>query len=348
MSKNILNIAVIGCSKAMGQVHMDGLRDVDGINLYAVCDTARDNRLVEAKEKYGAEVAVKDYKELLNDDKVDAVIIVTPDETHCEMVCDFLHAGKDVLCEKPMALRLSECEKMIRVEKETGRKLMIGQICRFTDNFIKAKQLVDEGRIGELYFVESEYAHNYRNARGYDDWRVTPERDGFIGGGCHAVDLLRWIAGDPTEVYALANHKCLTDWPTNDCTVALYKFPNNVSGKVFVSTGCKRPYTMRSVFYGTMGTIICDNTSDHITLYEDNEKEGKTHWHEVDGGEIIPVTVNNHNTGGEAQMFIQALLENKDVPITSMEGAKTVAVACATVQSAKENRPVIIKYPETH
>ncbi len=346
MSKNILNIGVIGCSKSMGQIHMDGIKDIEGINLYAVCDTARDNRLYESKEKFGAEVAVKDYKELLDDKKLDAVIIVTPDQVHCEMVCAFLRAGKDVLCEKPMALSVEECEEMIRVEKETGRKLMIGQICRFTDNFIKAKQLVDEGKIGELFFVESEYAHNYTNAKGYDNWRMTPERDGFIGGGCHAVDLLRWIAGDPTEVYALANHKCLTDWPTNDCTVALYKFPNNVSGKVFVSTGCKRPYTMRSVFYGTKGTIICDNTSDHIILYEDNAAEGKTDWYKMDGGEKISAIVNNHNTKGEAQMFMEALLGGKDVPITSMEGARTVAVACATVQSAKENRPVQIRYPE--
>ncbi len=344
MAKNILNIAIIGCSPAMGQIHMAGIHDLEGINIYAVCDTARDNRLMECKEKFGAEIAVKDYRELLDNPNVDAVIIVTPDQFHREMVCDFLKAGKDVLCEKPMALTLEECEDMMKAEKESGRKLMIGQICRFTDNFKKAKELIDDGRIGELYFVESEYAHHYGHARGYDDWRVTPERDGFIGGGCHAVDLLRWIAGDPVSVYALANHKCLTDWPTNDCTVALYQFPNNVSGKVFVSTGCKRPYTMRSVFYGTMGTIICDNTSDHILLFEDTG-EGDN-WRHEDKAQKISAVVNNHNTRGEAQMFMEALLSGKDVPITSMEGAKTVAVACATVQSAREGKIVTIKYPQ--
>ena len=58
-----------------------------------------------------------------------------------------------------------------------------------------------------------------------------------LGGGCHAVDLLRWIAGEMTEVSAYSNHKCLTDWPSNDCTIAIFKFPNDVVGKVFVSTG---------------------------------------------------------------------------------------------------------------
>lgn len=338
MAKNILNIAAIGCS-AMGEIHLAGLKEIEGINLYAICDSARDGRLMKCKEKFGVEKAVTDYKELLNDENVDAVILVVPDQIHLQMTCEFLRAGKDVLCEKPMALTLEECEEMMKVEKETGRRLMIGQICRFTDNFVKAKEVVDSGKIGELYFVESEYAHHYGGSRGYDDWRVTPERDGFIGGGCHAVDLLRWIAGDPTEVYALANHKCLTDWPTNDCTVALYKFPNNVSGKVFVSTGCRRPYTMRSVFNGTKGTIICDNTSDHITVYYQDPEKGLV-------TETISAVVNNHNTRGEAQVFAEALLSGKQVPITSMEGAKTVAVAVATVKSAAEDRPVKIEYPK--
>ena len=346
MERKLLNIGVIGCSE-MGKIHLRGITEIENANLYAICDSARDDRLIKCKEEFGAEIAVKDYKELLNDKNLDAVILVVPDQVHLEMACAFMRAGKDVLCEKPMCLTLRECEEMMRVEKETGRKLMIGQICRFTDNFIKAKEVIDAGRIGELFFVESEYAHHYGGpTRGYDDWRVTPERDGFIGGGCHAVDLLRWIAGDPAEVYAIANHKCLTDWPTNDCTVALYKFPNNVSGKVFTSIGCKRPYTMRSVFYGTMGTVICDNTSDHILLYEDRN-DGDLNWRDEARAEKIPVVVNNHNTKGEAGVFVDALLSGAEkMPINSIEGAKTVAVAAATIESAREGKVVKIMYPE--
>lgn len=343
MENKKLNIGVIGCSPGMGEVHLKGISKIDSVNIYAVCDPATDNRVEICKERYGAERAEKDYKELLDDPKLDAVVIVTPDQTHCEITTAFLRAGKPVLCEKPMALSIEECVEMMKVEKETGTPLMIGQICRFTDNFVQTKKLIDEGAIGELFFVESEYAHSYLKSRGYNEWRVTPERDGFIGGGCHAVDFLRWVAGDPTEVYALSNHKCLTDWPTNDCTVALFKFPNDVNGKVFASIGCTRPYTMRSVFYGTKGTIICDNRSDFITLYNKNQHN----WAQiVDGGEKIKVKISDHNTTGEVEMFANALLNNEKIPVTSMEGAKTVVCARAAVQSAKENRPVIIEYPE--
>ena len=130
-------------------------------------------------------------------------------------------------------------------------------------------RLIDAGRIGELFFVESEYAHDYSTAaRGWNDWRVDSNRprEPYLGGGCHAVDLLRWIAGNPSEIMAYSNHKCLTDWPVDDCTISMMKFPNNVIGKVFVSIGCKRDYTMRSVFYGTRGTIIADNTLSLIHI----------------------------------------------------------------------------------
>ena len=340
MDKKVMNIAVIGCSN-MASSHMRGIRNKEGVKLYAICDTAQE-RLAQRKEEYGVEIAVTDYMELVNDPNVDAVVIVVPDKLHLPMTKAFLEAGKAVLCEKPMALTVEECEEMMRVEKATGGKLMIGQVCRCTPAFRKAKELIDAGRIGELVFVESEYAHNYGVARGYNDWRVDPDRHGFIGGGCHAVDLLRWIAGNPTEVYAHANHKILTDWPVDDTSIAIYQFPNNVMGKVFVSIGCRRNYTMRSVFYGTKGTIICDNTSDHMQLFEDDAPNDKIYTKP----QILPVDINNHNVGAEIDMFVEAILANAPMPVSSMEGASTVAVCSATVESARVGKPIQITYPK--
>lgn len=338
MSKNILNIAVVGCSN-MAKLHMNGIKAREGANLYAICDNDPDV-LAKRQEEMQVEKTCTDYRDLVNDPKVDAVVLVVPDQVHLEMTVAFLRAGKAVLCEKPFALTVEECLEMIKVEKETDGKLMVGQICRCTPGFIKAKELVDAGRIGELIFVESEYAHNYSDARGARDWRVDPARHIVIGGGCHAIDLLRWIAGDPTEVYGHHNHKGLVDWPTCDTAVAVYKFPNNVMGKVFVSSGCKRDYTMRTVLYGTMGTIICDNTSDYITLYEDS---ATTEYYK---GQKIDVRVDNHNCTAEIDAFVTALINNEPMPVSSMEGTKTVIVCCASVQSMNEHRVIEIEYPE--
>ncbi len=339
MEQKKLNIAVIGCSH-MGSLHMQGVVN-KGANLYAICDP-HEEYLEERQKQFDVKIAVKDYRELVNDPAIDAAVIVTPDKLHLEMTEAFLRAGKDVLCEKPMALTVEECEHMMRVEKETGRKLMIGQVCRCTPSFVMVKDMIDKGTIGELTFVESEYAHCYQRARGVDDWRVDPDRHGVIGGGCHAIDLLRWIAGNPTEVYSYANHKILNDWPVDDTAIAIYQFPNNVMGKVFVSIGCKRDYTMRSVFYGTKGTIICDNTSPKITLFQEVEGEPKSFTKPQE----LDVEVNNHNITAEIDAFVEALMAGSDMPVSSMEGASTVAVAVATVESAQKHMPIQIKYPE--
>lgn len=342
--KNILNIAVIGTS-GMGERHIKGVLSNPRANLYALCDKMED-RLANVSAKYGCSNTTTDYKTLVNDPELDAVVLVTPDQVHLEMTVAFLRAGKHVLCEKPMALSMEECNEMRRVEKETGNMLMIGQVCRCTPAFITAKKIIESGRIGELYFVESEYAHCYERSEGAESWRKTPERDGFIGGGCHSVDLLRWIVGNPTEVTAYSNHKCLTDWPANDCTIAIYKFPNDVIGKVFTSIGCRRNYTVRTVFYGTKGTIICDNKSNFIELFTDNGYTLPNGKGDYTIPQSIPVEVNSHNVTAEIEDFLDALLNGKPAPVSSLEGASTVAVCTTTVRSAKENKSLKIEYPE--
>ena len=339
--KNTWNIAVVGAS-VMAKLHMDGVNAHPKATLYAVCDTDPEALAEAAAEKHPVK-AVSDYRALVNDPAVDAAVLVVPDKLHPEMTAAFLRAGKAVLCEKPMALTAAECAEMMRVEKETGGRLMIGQICRCTPGFIAGKKLVDEGKIGELFFVESEYAHNYDHARGKNDWRVDPDRHCFIGGACHAVDLLRWIAGDPTEVTAYANHKCLPDWPVDDCTVAIYRFPDGVIGKIFCSIGCRRSYTMRTVLYGTRGTVICDNTSPEITLYSMDEpfEDGTVDYTRP---HVIPVDINNHNATAEIEAFVDALVTGSPMPVSSEEGAKTVACAAATVASTRSGAPVKIAY----
>lgn len=340
MQKQKYNVAVIGCGEISG-LHIKGVLAKEECVLYAVCDSATDDRLQRQKERYGAQLAVTDYRELVADPNVDVAIVTTPDNTHMEITCAFLRAGKDVLLEKPMALSNEECEEMRRVEKETGRRLMVGQVTRYNANFVQAKKLIDSGIIGELVFVESEYAHDYINSRGYDDWRVRPEREGMIGGGCHAVDLLRWIAGNPLEVHAFSTHKYLMDWPVNDTTIAIYKFPNNVIGKVFCSIGVKRNYTMRTCLYGTKGTLIFDGETTEMTLFQ-CDAEGKGYK----APQSVPCTPKEHNMEAEVSDFLNAIIEGKPNPISSLEGAITVAVCRATVESAKTGETIKIKYPE--
>lgn len=115
------------------------------------------------------------------------------------------------MCEKPMCLYIDECKEMIKAQKESGKKLMVDQVCCFAPGFVKAKEIVESRIIGEPYYVESEYAHDYIASLGIDNWRKDLDIEPIIGGACHAIDLLCWIAGDPCETIAYTNYKVLTE-----------------------------------------------------------------------------------------------------------------------------------------
>lgn len=338
-----IRFAVIGLS--IGLLHLDAIKHQKGAVCTAICDL--DEKLLNEKaDEYEVPFKCTDWRELLTRDDIDAVCVTTPDHLHREMVEAFLAIGKHVLCEKPLALHEEDCKAMIDAAEKSDAYLMVGQVCRMTPAFVYAKQLVDEGVIGELFFVESEYAHDYSHIG--NGWRNSHEikRHPFTGGGCHAVDLLRWIVGDPTEVYGLTNKKVLTDWPCDDSGIAVMKFPNNVMGKVFVSTGCKRNYTMRTVLYGTKGTIITDNTSPTVSLFKE-EVEGKTSMfgRTMENVEMkLSIKIDNHNMPGEIKEFCDVINGKQELLLSGYQGAATVAVCEAVIESARTGMPQKVKY----
>ena len=339
MEKKILNIGIIGMG--MGRAHALAVRSMDGACLYAICDTNEELVNACAKDLQVTRI-FNDYHEMIADSALDAIIIASPDQLHRQMVVDVLNAGKHVLCEKPLALTREDCEAIVEVVEKSDRKFMVGQICRYTPGFKQAKDIIESGAIGELTFVESEYAHDYTEIYAKETWRSDPKRNGVIGGGCHAVDLLRWIAGDPEEVMSYGTHKTFENvTPYDDTHVAIMKFPNNVIGKVFVSISCKRDYTMRSVFYGTKGTIIVDNTSPTMTVFKTDVFPGMD---KHDTPITIPVDINNHNATGEFKDFYDIIINDKPVKTTVYEGANTVAVCMAIIDSAESGQIVKPQY----
>ena len=329
-------IKVANIGMKFGMSHVEGAMAC-GAEIAALCDCNEEN-LRFAGERYNIpeDRRFSDYTELLDKD-IDIVTVAVPDQLHKKISCDFLRAGKHVLCEKPLALTREDLREIIEAADEAGSKFMVGQICRFTPSFIKAKEIVSSGVIGDVYFIESEYAHDYMKL--VDNWRSDPLRHGVIGGGCHAVDLIRWIAGDPVEVFAYGTHRLLPTVAYDDATVAIMKFNENLMGKVFVSTGCKRDYTMRTCIYGTKGTLICDNTSPTMTLFTVDE-EGVV----KEKPEIIEIEVNNHNAAKEFEVFADAIYNGKEILTDAREGAKTVEVCLSIVESSETGKPVAPDY----
>ncbi len=332
-----LRYGLVGCG-GFGGVHLSKMVELEGIDVVALCDI-HPERCEQLKAQYHLEArCYTDYNEMIRAENLDVVTIAAVDKVHCGATLAALEAGCHVMCEKPMALFTEECVAMVKKAEEAGKLLMVGQVCRYAPGFVKAKELVENGTIGDLYFVESEYAHDYTFVRGTDDWRVDPDREPIIGGACHAIDLLRWIAGNPVETTAYSVHKVLTDWPVADTTVAIFRFPEEVIGKVYASIGCKRNYTMRTVLYGTRGTIIVNNTDPRLELYTLQE----------DGSSrptVLPLEIDNHNVLAEHRTFLDSIRNGTPLVTTGTEGARTVAVCRAVVESAKTGAPVKIEYP---
>jgi predicted dehydrogenase len=125
--------------------------------------------------------------------------------------------------------------------------------------------------------------------------------------------------------------------------IAIYKFPKEVIGKVFCSIGCKRPYTMRTVLYGTKGTIVCDNTNPIIKLYSEQLTSK-----EILGDSIafteIEVPVSNHNFASEVEDFIDSIERKEAFKLNPVEGSKTVLACVSAVESAKKSEKIKIDY----
>ena len=338
MKKQKLGAAVIALKE--GIRHIKAYQSNPNTELLMICDTDED-LLAKRKEEFGVPCAVTDYREILANPSIDLVSVATPDYYHAEQAIAAMKAGKHVLCEKPMTLNLDEAKAIIACARETGQIFMTGHPTRFTPAFMLAKQMIDRGDIGELFMLESEYAHSYRKSMGKDKWRVDPRRDPFIGGACHAMDLVRWVAGEELdEAFAFANHKCLADWPVNDAYMAVFKFKNNLIGKVMCSIGYASGYTMRSAFYGTKGTIVCDNMSPTIKVSSCRNLINET------GSPAfieIPVKVDNHNVEGEVADLVDAVLRGKVLKADAIEGAKTVAACVAAVESARTGNKVKVE-----
>lgn len=341
MNEKKLGAAVIALKE--GFRHMKAYHSCADYNLLALCDPDREIIERRIKEVPVSNVRIcSDYKEVLKMDDIDVVSVASPDYYHAEQSIAFLEAGKNVLCEKPMTLDLDEASAIAEAVRRTGKTFMIGHPTRYTPAFILAKKMIARGDIGELFMAETEYAHNYRHVSGKNDWRKDIRRDPLLGGGCHAVDLLRWAVDDLIdEAFAYGTKKGLADWPIeNDSYFCLYKFKKGVIGKVMCSIGLSRPYTMRSVFYGTKGTIICDNLSPKIQLssvpFYDSDKD----WTDfID----IPVEVNNHNVESQVQLMADVILRGVENHADVIEGARTVSACCAAIEAARTGKTVKVR-----
>ncbi len=142
-----LNFGIIGCGR-ITDLHAPGYAGREDARIYAACDVKRENAERRARE-WGAEKVYADYRDLLADPAVDAVEVITPHHLHSEICVAACRAGKHVSVQKPMALTVPECDTMIRAAREAGVKLKVFENFVFYPPYVKARELIRDGAIGE-------------------------------------------------------------------------------------------------------------------------------------------------------------------------------------------------------
>lgn len=191
-----LKIGFIGCGGIANGKHFPGMaQQTEFIDMVAFCDIIPE-RAEQAAKEYGTPDAktYTDYHELLADPSIDAVHVLTPNVAHCEISVAALEAGKNVLCEKPMAATEADAKKMLEARDRTGKMLTIGyQYRHFPVNQV-AKSVCDAGLLGDIYYAEA----TYLRYRGVPTWGVFTDKSKQGGGplidiGTHALDLTLFL-----------------------------------------------------------------------------------------------------------------------------------------------------------
>jgi len=251
----MIRFAIIGCGR-IAQRHAEHINKYG--KLVAVCDVVKD-RADELAAKYNAN-AYYEIKDLLNTEKdIDVVSICSPNGLHTEHSIESLKAGFHVLCEKPMAINVNDCDRMIQTAERVNKRLFAIKQNRFNPPVQAVKKVIDEGKLGKIYSVQLSCFWN-RDAEYYSNsWKGTKALDGgtLFTQFSHFIDLLYWMIGDIRDVQAYtANfaHKGIIEF--EDTGVVIAKFQNGAIGTInYTVNSYEKNMEGSLTIFGEKGTV---------------------------------------------------------------------------------------------
>jgi predicted dehydrogenase len=326
----MVRIAVVGAGY-IGREHARAIHAHPEAEVALVVGTARSGAALERLAAESGAAASTDYTAALADPAIDVIYLCTPNRLHADQAVAALEAGKHVFCEKPLCTTLTDCERLIAASDRSGRQLMVGHSGRFQPIHVALKQMVADGLLGDLCFCEAEYVHDLAPflAGSDHEWWRHPDEGQFavIGGGCHPIDLLRWVAGEIEEVSAYGARRGLEGVPWDDTVVASLRFRSGALGRCLVSVGAKTPYGFNLAVFGTRGSV----RNADLSLASVPGPEG---WMRMP----IAVIPEHHTCAEELDHFLACLRTGAPPLIDVRDGAKTVAVCLAIAEACRSGR----------
>ncbi|MCA9840426.1 MAG: Gfo/Idh/MocA family oxidoreductase, partial [Trueperaceae bacterium] len=315
-----LKIGIIGVG-GIAKRHYEGYQ-MAGAEVVAIADVF-EKSLTARQQEWGVRNAFLNYEDLLNLEEVQAVSICTPNAYHHPATLAAARAGKHILCEKPISLNLEKAQEMIDVARECGVVLQIGHHMRSNGAAYKAKQMIDNGDLGNITFMRLRQAHDWAGEETVRDSFGKLANSGggtLLDNGCHMFDLARYFAGEVESLYCQMG-TLKFDVEVEDTSLVSLRFKSGTIASVenaWTATGWEEGFWI----YGTKGALEYTNRWEAPVLKHRFRDSPGTTWGDTD------FAVYDFHTAGVGQRhimnFIDAIEGKREVICTGEDGLEAV------------------------
>ena len=340
---------ILGAGGIADRRTLPGMMDCKFAEVTAVMEVDPDNA-ERLREKYGAKYAYTSAEELIANPEVEAVYIASPINFHKSQVFAAAKAGKHILCEKPIALTVSECEEIEDFCKNYDVLTATGFMMRFHGYHQEIKRLLREGAIGNLVTARAQFTCWYPEIEGA--WRQKKALSGggsFMDLGVHCVDILEYLSGQKTEKVAAFCDTKTFSYDVEDTATVMLKMNGGLTA--YVDTNFNIPdeaAVCRLEFYGTKGSIVAEGTLSQIEAgevriiisdqgaYDASQNRGETK------SELLSVPLGNMYTK-EIDAFSDSILNGTPVEVPLSDAVHVQRVVEAAYRSAETEKFIAIK-----
>lgn len=345
-------IGIIGCGKIAQVRHIPEFSANPEAKIVGYYNPTI-QRAEQMAQKYGGKV-YPTLEKLLADPEIDAVCMSLANQAHAKVTIQALEAGKDVLCEKPMAITIEECQAMVDAAEKAGKKLMIAQNQRLAKAHAEAKKLLKCGIIGKVLTFRTTFGHS-----GPENWSINPGKGTWFFNkekaamgamadlGIHKTDLIQYIL-DQNVVAVKATITTLdkTDADGNligvdDNAICIYTMENGIIGTMYASWTFYGAEDNSTILYGTEGIMrIYDNPEYAIEIIKAN---GERILMDVEAIQ----TNDNQTKSGISDLFIEALKSDDEPEISGKNVLPAMRAIFAAIQSNETGKEVTIPENKT-
>lgn len=330
----MLKVGIIGAGR-IGKVHTESItKYVPNAEVKAIADPFMNNATEEWAKSMGVKEIYKDYKEILKDKEIEAVLVCSSTDTHSQISIEALQAGKHVFCEKPVDHNLERIKNVLDEVKESGKKFQVGFNRRFDHNFRAIKEAVKAGKIGEPHIIRV----TSRDPEAPSAEYVKVSGGIFLDMTIHDFDMVRYLSGSEVEeVYAVGTvlvDPAIGEAGDIDTAIITLKFANGALGVIDNSRRAAYGYDQRAEVFGSKGSVATANDAASTAVL--STEKG------IVSEKPLYFFLERYmqSFAEEIRQFVDAIVNDTEVPVNANDGLQPVLIGLAAKKSLEEGRPV--------